>query len=117
MNLTNFFSKAACVLNPLYTDTADVFRNAEQGNVQGFSKALSAVSCHLSLDAKPQLVQGPQTAQAESEFTLYCLPDTDIREGDRLVIWHKGKAAEYDVGTVHRYDLNLVCRCKKRGIV
>lgn len=73
--------------------------------------------CHLSLDSKPVLQQGEQVATAPAEFTVYFPPDADICEGDRLTITHSGSVSEYDVGTVHAYHINRICRCKRRGIV
>ena len=80
-------------------------------------RAYTALPCHLSLDSKPVLQQGEQVATAPAEFTIYFPPDADICEGDRLTITHSGGVSEYDVGTVHAYHINRICRCKRRGIV
>lgn len=104
-------------LEKLYRDTADVARNTRDGNVVGFKTVHIGLKCHLSLDAKPVLAQGQQIATAPSQYTAYFAPGTDVQEGDRLTVTHMGQTEEYDVGTVHPYDLNLVCRCTRRGIV
>ena len=103
-------------LSLFYTDTAAVSRITLVDNVEDFAPVLTGIKCHLSLDAKPQLQQGPQVAKASAEYTVYCLPDVDIREGDRLTVTHAGETAQYDVGTVHIYSFNRTCRCRRRGL-
>lgn len=104
-------------LQALYTDTADVYRVDEESGTIGFQLLHSGIPCHLSLNTKPVLIQGEQLAQAQSQYTLYCAPETDIQEGDRLKVTHKGETAAYDVGAVFTYDLNKLCRCTKRGVL
>lgn len=113
----SMFNQARQALEKLYRDTADVQRNTTSGNVLGFQTVHTGLSCHLSLDSKPVIVQGQQVATAPSQYTAYFAPGADVQEGDRLKITHMGQESWYDVGTVHPYDLNLVCRCTRRGIV
>mgnify|MGYP004675066945 CR=1 FL=1 len=110
-------SAARAALQMLYNDRADVYRATLSDNVIETQKIYTALPCHLSLDSKPVLQQGGQVATAPAEFTAYFPPDTDICEGDRLKITHSGSVDEYDVGTVHSYHINRICRCKRRGIV
>lgn len=108
---------ARAALQLFYDDRADVYRVALSGNVVEQKRAYTALPCHLSLDSKPVLQQGEQVATAPAEFTVYFPPDADICEGDRLTITHSGGVSEYDVGTVHAYHINRICRCKRRRIV
>lgn len=117
MNLSQAYAAARDLLKPLYVDSADVARSAKEGNVVGWHTVHTGIACHLSPDSIPVLNQGEQIATAPSDYTVFCLPDEDIREGDRLTITHLGETAEYDVGTVHLYEINRVCKCKRRGIV
>ena len=104
-------------LQALYTDSADVYRVDEESGTIDFQLLHSGILCHLSLNTKPVLIQGEQVAQAQSQYTLYCSPETDIQEGDRLKVTHKEETAAYDVGAVFVYDLNKLCRCTKRGVL
>lgn len=115
--MTGVLKFAAKALQVLYEDSAEVYRIQEQGNALDFQKIHSGIACHLSIDSKPVLQQGEAAATAQSEYTLFCPPDTDIREGDRVQVRHMGKTAWYDVGTAFSYDLNRLCRCTKRGVV
>lgn len=111
------FKTGRKALQALYTDTADVYRVDEESGTVDFELLHSGIPCHLSLDTKPVLIQGEQVAQAQSQYTLYCSPETDIQEGDRLKVTHKGKLGEYNVGAVFTYGLNKLCRCTKRGVL
>ena len=104
-------------LQALYTDTADVYRVDEESGTVDFELLHSGIPCHLSPDATPVLTQGEQAAQAQSQYTLYCAPETDIQEGDRLKVTHQGETVECDAGAVFTYDLNKLCRCTKRGVL
>ncbi len=115
--LNNAIAQARAKLTMFYEDSAKVYRVSDVDGVVDFALVHEGIACHLSLDSKPTIVQGNQVATAPSEFTLYCQPDTDIQEGDRLEVTHNGNTLEYDVGTVHVYALNRLCRCSKRGVL
>ena len=114
--ISNAFAAGRKALQVLYDDVADIYRVSEQSNVIEPELVHEGISCHLSLDSKPVINQGEQVATAESQYTLFCLPEEDIQEGDRVKVTHMGQTHEYDVGTVFVYDLNRLCRCTKRGV-
>lgn len=104
-------------LQRFYADRADVYRVDEQSGIVDRVLVHESISCHLSLNSKPVINQGEETATAQSEYTLYVTPDTDIVEGDRVKVTHMEQTIEYDVGTVFVYPLNRLCRCTKRGVL
>lgn len=98
-----------------YTDTVKVYRNTLENNVQAFRPLYEGVKCHLSNGSVPALAQGNQIATADNDLTLYCLPDTDIQEGDRVEVDHMGTVYKCDVGTIFITNLDRRCKCTERG--
>ena len=115
--ISKAFAMGRKALQMLYEDKADVYRVKEEDGTIEPALVHEGIMCHLSLDSKPVINQGEEVATAESQYTLFCLPEEDVLEGDRVVVTHMGETHEYDVGTVFVYDLNRLCRCTKRGVL
>lgn len=76
-----------------YTDTMDVFRDAETtvGNLTNSAREQvgAGIPCRIYQSGKPPITMRDTAAEVRSDNKLVCPTDTDLRKGDELII-HRG---------------------------
>lgn len=100
---------AAFLLSQTYNDLCDIYRY-ESTVVQGVTRYTDilkgeGIKCAISQGTLGAAVTKSVT-EISSNFKVFMLPNTDIKEGDKLVIRQKGSniSKEYKVGEIFIYD-------------
>ena len=108
------------MLNPyavMYDSTMDVYRYQDAKDDDGYESSgecciVSGVKCRYSISG--QSLAGSPVPSLQASNQLFCGLETDIREGDKVVVTLKnGQQAKLRVGEVHPYSFQYQCRVER----
>lgn len=97
----------ADILATTYEDVMDIYRvvlieDEETGvSSRGLKEMSKGVRCALSKSTLP--VIDNSMGGATVDYTVFCRPDVDVKEGDKIVLTRFGKVYELYVGYVMDY--------------
>lgn len=98
------------LFSTMHSDKMDVIRHTEI-TVNGFTrsqetKVYEAVPCRLS--RKSLVSTGSDfVPNISNAYTLFCAPDVDLKEGDKVVITKAGRLYSLKVGEIFNYRNTL----------